>query len=447
MTYPITNRISNYKLQITNSQPGVTLLLAILLLSTILAISFSLATILLFQVRTSEDFSRTEGALYAADGVAEQSLFTTMRQASSTYVSSFNNNASLVGQPVSSSTTTPIFQDKVLPNTAFLSTQNKYDFCSDVATTSGCGYGKITLTYLSTGNTNPLIVYLCQFNPNTNYGEAPCTSTSTNMFSQYWITNSNLNGGGALPDYPSDPNGVAMLYNGLPLSWNLDSSQQQQLILFNPATNGNPIYVSIETYAADGETPKGIPLSGKTSVSINVSNATTGRKIQVIVPNGGNNASSGSSPNPPQSPWRTLSNNVLSNSGGAFNMGYKFTVNKSGQITQLAIRTADNLNHSVYLYDATNSSILASTNLIGNNANWVVGSITPVSVISGHSYVVSVDLGLSGIWYYENTAAYPQTTGDVTINDTRYGPAGAAMPAIIIGPNMDGQADMTFVPN
>jgi hypothetical protein len=276
------------------NQQGVTLLLSILLLSAILAISFSLATILLLQVRNSEDFAQTTGALYAANGVGEQALFNIERQvASTTYVSSFNNSAKLTAQPVSSSTTTPIFQDSVSPGSTFLNTKNKYDFCGDTATTTGCGYGQLTLTYLSTGNTNSLVAYLCQFDPNQNYNGAPCTSTTT---PSYWITTTGtINGSGyQAPDGgPTYPNGTLMTSGGVStLTWSnacgtascLDPALQQQLILFNPSTQGGNIYVSIHSYDANGN-PLGLPIAGRTSVSIDVANGGTGRKIQVVVPN------------------------------------------------------------------------------------------------------------------------------------------------------------------
>ena len=219
-----------------SGQEGITLLLAILLLSAILAISFSLTTVLFFQVRTSADFARTEGALCAADGVGEEALFNTIRQVTTpSYVSSFNNNSVLNGQPISSSTTTPIFQDVVAANSTFLTTKNKYDFCNVTSGASGCGYGKLVLTYLATGNTDPLVVYLCQFDPTQLYGTAPCSSTSTlENGPSYWITTSNS----SLPDIPSDPNGTIMSPGGAStLTWatstsSLNPALQQQLILF-----------------------------------------------------------------------------------------------------------------------------------------------------------------------------------------------------------------------
>jgi hypothetical protein len=270
---------------IDNRQPGVTLLLAILLLSAFLAISFSLSTILLFQVRTSEDFAKTEGALYAANGVGEQALFNTERQVpEAVYTSSFDNNSKLNGEPVLTSTTTPIFQDQVEFGSTFATTANKYDFCGAAATSAGCGYSKIVLTYLPTGNTDPLIIYLCQFDPEINYGEAPCTSTGVNSVSNYWITNTNSDAGSSYADDPFDPNGAAMPSTAGPITWTVDPDLQQQLILYDPVDHGSPIYVSISTFGADGS-PMGLPIVGKTSVSIDATNGTTGRKIQVVVPN------------------------------------------------------------------------------------------------------------------------------------------------------------------
>lgn len=58
-----------------NKQQGVTLLLAILVLSSIVAISFSFASIILIEIRASGDVTRTEPAYYAAQGIVEQVIF------------------------------------------------------------------------------------------------------------------------------------------------------------------------------------------------------------------------------------------------------------------------------------------------------------------------------------------------------------------------------------
>lgn len=59
----------------SSSQSGVTLLLSILVLSAIVAISFSFASIILTEIRSSGDVARTEPAYYAVEGVVEQTIF------------------------------------------------------------------------------------------------------------------------------------------------------------------------------------------------------------------------------------------------------------------------------------------------------------------------------------------------------------------------------------
>ncbi len=60
---------------IDRKQAGVSLLLAILILAAVMAIAFSLATIVIIEVRSAGDASRTEPTLYAAFGVTEEKLF------------------------------------------------------------------------------------------------------------------------------------------------------------------------------------------------------------------------------------------------------------------------------------------------------------------------------------------------------------------------------------
>ncbi len=274
----------NKKQTADSRQAGVTLLLAILLLSFILAISFSLASILFIEIRTSGDLTRSEAALYASTGVSEQALFNLKRQVScgnNCYVAQFNNNVSLNGVPVTSTTSTPIFQAKVFPGSSFSQQPDIYNFCVG-SSGSGCGYSKITVTYLSTGNTDPLTAWLCQFNPaypvatsspgGNYYSTPPCSSTDQNQgySSSYWQLDPGLVG-------------VQITQtNNNPYSWNLDPAQQQELILYTQSAN--PIYVSIEAFGSALGTPEGLPLQGKTSVTVDVINGDVGRKVQVLVP-------------------------------------------------------------------------------------------------------------------------------------------------------------------
>ncbi len=67
------------KLDRSNRQAGVTLLLAILVMSAVTAIAFSVATIVLVEIRASGDVLRTEPALYTVQGVTEQAFYSFKR--------------------------------------------------------------------------------------------------------------------------------------------------------------------------------------------------------------------------------------------------------------------------------------------------------------------------------------------------------------------------------
>lgn len=65
----------NNKILRKQSEAGVSLMLAILVLAAITAVAFSLATIVFIEIRSAGDASRTEPALYATVGVTEEALF------------------------------------------------------------------------------------------------------------------------------------------------------------------------------------------------------------------------------------------------------------------------------------------------------------------------------------------------------------------------------------
>lgn len=281
--------------EIRNSrQAGVTLLLAILILSSVLAISFSLATIMFTEIRTSGDLMKTEPALYAATGVGEQALFNLERHACTDngpgcYISSFSNNVLLNGTPTVVTASTPIFIDKVKAGSTFGTTLNKYDFCNVTAGPAGCQYGKVIVSYVTSNGSYPLYAYLCEFDPNrTDYLTVPCTQVNQSSQDQlYWSSPNNgfLNFDGSV-SLTQTTNSSA--------TWLLNPGYQQQLILTNPGFSD--IYVKIETFGSNGTTAKGLPYVGKTAVDINTLNAAVGRKLRVIVPNsqsGNNNVAPG----------------------------------------------------------------------------------------------------------------------------------------------------------
>src|SRR6185369_5036770 len=132
----------------------------------------------------------------------------------------------------------------------------------------------------------PLVVYMCQFDPLHDYGEGPCSnpnSTSTGL-SSYWVTTSN----GSADAGPTYPNGTLVFPTTDPnlATWTLDPTKQQKLIIFNPGTSGT-IYISLHSYGpSPAYSDLGLPYSGRTSVTVNTTSGSVGRKIQIIVPNG-----------------------------------------------------------------------------------------------------------------------------------------------------------------
>jgi hypothetical protein len=275
------------RLKIKDSrQAGVTLLLAILILSSVLAISFSLATIMFIEVRSSGDLLKTEPALYAATGVGEQAFFNLERHAcpsgsSSCYISNFSNNVTLNGTPTVLATSTPIVTVVVKAGSSFNTSLNRYDFCAVTAGSGPCNYGLVTVNYITTNGSNDnLYAYLCEFNPNAiaPYPTTPCTQPDKTQ--GYWNVPEGSNIGSLLAD-----GSVNLTRYNSSESWLLNPNLQQQLILTNPS-GGADIYVKISTYADQlGSVGKGLPYTGKTAVSINTINAAIGRKIQVEVPN------------------------------------------------------------------------------------------------------------------------------------------------------------------
>ncbi len=307
MIYQIAKKITNHKSQITNPEAGVTLVLGILILAAVMAISFSLATILFIEVRSSADLLKSEASIYASGGVGEQALFNINRSVSNpTYVQNFSNGVVLAEPPAVQHSASPIFPDKVPPGSYFNSTYNKYDFCDLTSGSSGCQYGKVTLKYISTGGNDKLHAYLCEWDPNpsnpTQGSSGPCSQVSqTGSVQTYW--KSSLNGS-------FDSDGGATLSPDDSVSWSLDSSLQQELILTNPCTSCSTIYVSLSTFADQaGNVPKGLPYVGKTAVSISTQSGSVGRKIQVVVPVGAFSGSGSGAPSSGYLHYRTISVN------------------------------------------------------------------------------------------------------------------------------------------
>jgi hypothetical protein len=293
------------KMNLKKNHPGVTLLIAILVLSTILAVSFSLASILLAESRNSGDLLRTEPALYADNAISEEAIFNISRN---TGVTSYTPT---VGALSVTSTSTPLnnpVQEVEIPsaNTAFGCGVNCYVLYNPGNSYGPGGYGRIQVTFLNTNTIGEqLHIYLCQWDPGNpprdlttddyaNVCSQPHPSNLTYNYMTYqdsqplspgqtWDTNP----GGSPPAPPGaftcggcmDPTG----------------HDQQELILFQTNSLGQPsnIYAQISTWNSGGS-PLGIPYFGKTAVKISSSNAGVNRDVQVVVPNSPANVSGGS---------------------------------------------------------------------------------------------------------------------------------------------------------
>lgn len=253
-------------------EAGVTLLLSILILSTVLAIAFSIATVLFIEVRNSGDLLRTEPAIYAATGVTEESLFLTKRRAAGTYTSQIG---AVRLESATTTLTEPIFLDKVLSiSTDLQNTRSRYPLYDPAQPFGGLdpvtglpvgasNYGRIQVTHVDTGTGGTVYVYLCQFDPRAS--QVDCANAAS-------------------PD---------MLYRNISLlegqstpQLDLDPSKQQELILFGSGPSDK--YVQITAFGPSPYLPKGIPYFGQTAVEVTASSTNLTRKLRVRVPNNTN---------------------------------------------------------------------------------------------------------------------------------------------------------------
>lgn len=274
----------------TSKQEGVTLMLSVLVLSAILAIALSLATVIFVEIRSSGDLIRTEPAYYAADAISEEALFKVKRhvpEGQFSYSSSINNVTLTNTQ---SSTSTPIAQVIVSKNSStFANTTSHYKIydknClgpvqggSTTCQEAGSGYGRIKITVLDTGNSDTLKLYLCQFDArksydptgtdSTAYTTIPC-SDPDNFTDNYWILQA--------ATLTSDPSNNTR-------NISLNPYMQQELIMFdgNSSPSGD-IYVQLESFDQN-DNAKGLPLAGQQAVDINAGSGGVVRKIRTIIP-------------------------------------------------------------------------------------------------------------------------------------------------------------------
>ncbi len=384
------------------------MLLAIVILSSVMAISFSLATILFIEVRTSGDLLKTEGALYAAGGVGEEAFFNIKRQVPyGTYTTNFSNNVKLSGSPVVSHTSTPIVLGKVAANSTLGSSGQKiYDFCSISASSGGCGYGKVDITYLDTGGSGSIKVYLCEFNPSADFsGSDPCSISP--MVSSYWKVN-----------------GVILNKDDSTRSYTFTDAAKQQVLYITNYSSTADAYFQIKTYQdIAGLIPKGLPYVGKTAVDVATVNTSVGRKIRVIVPNGNDSPASPTdtvwvedgiptggvcgNDAPDVCPWNKVSSNPAPFGGSfAFQSGIGAVMHQmffQNSTNRLTINAGDVMFAYVYI-DPANvpSEIMLQWNSMSQGWNhrayWGANNLTWGTNGTQSRYQVSASLPASGGW-------------------------------------------------
>ena len=235
------------KQQEQDNQAGVSLLMAILVLASITAISFSLATIVLTEIRSSSDIVRSERALYASYAVTEEALFRYSRNVTYGYLLGGDEINGVFVEATDTQTYPMPLIDVIDPGTA-----RQYNLIDSADPYGAGGYGSVRVQYA--GNAaEPLRIDLYEINPST--GERTLKSTTLD---------------------PLTENGE---------EWedlSLNTAMQYDLQLFHEGSS-EAITVTVYTYDGGGG-DKGIPSFGLTFVDITASYLGLTRKYQTQIP-------------------------------------------------------------------------------------------------------------------------------------------------------------------
>ncbi len=241
--------------QSSDRQAGVSLMLSILVLAAITAISFSLATIVFIELRSTRDLVRSEPNLYATLGVTEEALFQYKR-----YVNERDDG-----------TTIPTLDVSACTNTDTDGVPSGQNVCK-------LGNVSLALPVESNGDPQPI-----------DFDETPKVMTifagETKVLPLYSLNDFSLQYGRvvlervpvgnsgqllvSLRSIPEDPGPEPPLLNYPNLSENdtltvddFFDHYQYELIIKN-ADIVNNVQLNISSYAADQATPKGLPFIGQ----------------------------------------------------------------------------------------------------------------------------------------------------------------------------------------
>lgn len=227
------------------SEQGITLLLSILVLSAISAISFSLATIVAIEIRSSGDVARTEPALYASESITEEALFQVKRQTSFAYTSTVNG-VSIPTPVVETLNTTPYIDGVGAGNT------KRYQLVDPTNLYAGSKYGRVKVTFINTAVTGTITVNLYETDPVGSYISQQVGSTPTSI----------------------NP--------GASWQYDLDITKQYDLDVTNNASSS--VTISVDSYD-NAYASKGLPYVGQTALDITAQYGGLTRRYYVRIPN------------------------------------------------------------------------------------------------------------------------------------------------------------------
>ena len=247
MTHRTTIQTQNFR-QKVKDQSGVSLLMAILVLASITAISFSLATIVLTEIKSSSDIVRSERALYASYAVTEEALLRYSRNVTYGYLLGADEINGVFVEAEDTQTNPMPLIDVIDPLGA-----RQYNLIDSADPYGPGGYGSVRVQYSGSEN-DPLRIDLFEIDPVT--GER--TLKSSTGFDPLTVD------GAEWTDISLSP------------------AMQYDLQLFH---DGNSAAITVTVYTYDGSgNDKGIPSFGLTFVDITASYLGLTRKYQTQIP-------------------------------------------------------------------------------------------------------------------------------------------------------------------
>lgn len=293
------------------NQQGITLFLAILILSAIMAIAFSIATILFVEVRISGDLMRTEPALYAANGITEEALFTVRRGFSRCFNEPCTGQFSYTKQLGRVNLSNPApnenpFNDAILTE-KILSTSNtasnsvyRYALYDPTDVNKKSNYSQIKITYKDTDAGGGIHVFVCEFkvaDPALPLGERfdpsdpdpiDCSNINSNDMI-YRATDDNTS--------PFSPNRTFLMEGQDTDLIILNPNRQQEILVYAEVSGLTPNadrYIQIEAFGPDDSVlpadadvspdPRGVPYFGETVVDIFANEGGVIRALRVKIP-------------------------------------------------------------------------------------------------------------------------------------------------------------------